>query len=155
MGGLLSTLPGQQPSVHAMLALRCHHIPTTHAFMHELLHALCNIFLPGHQGSTYFRYCMTMGFGPFNLPTRGQLWNRRGVLWRIDNTAFKYGHECIRNSTCTHLPLDSSVLSTRSMPSGGNLPVPRQEKMDTDMISIDAGEMRIRLMSWLEKSGLD
>ena len=33
LGGLLSTLPGRQPSVHAILALRHRHIATMHVFM--------------------------------------------------------------------------------------------------------------------------
>ena len=32
----------------------------------------------GHQGSIYpFLHCVATGFGPFNLLTRGTLWNRR------------------------------------------------------------------------------
>ena len=75
LGGLLSASPGRQPSVHTNLALRRRHIATTHALMSCHMH-YATVF-GGRQGSTYFLHCMTTGFGPFNLPTRGQLWNRR------------------------------------------------------------------------------
>ena len=79
---------------------------------------------------------------------------------------YSNGHACRRNLACTHLPLDSSVLSTRSMPIGGNLPVPVKKIKDRQIFlyylsnvlleqSNNASDTRIRLMSWLEKSGLD
>ena len=69
LGGLLSASPGQQPSVHTNLALRCRHTATTHALMSCDIHYAT--VLAGHQGSIYFLHCMTTGFGTFNLPTRG------------------------------------------------------------------------------------
>ena len=77
LGGLLSILPGRQPSVHAILALRHCHIATTHAFMSCIMHYVTVFWPVIREVYTYFRHCMTTGFGPFNFPTRGQLWNRR------------------------------------------------------------------------------
>ena len=75
LGWLLSTLPGRQPSVHASLALRRHHIATMHAFMGCNMHC-ATLFGRSSGKYLYVRHCMTTAFRPFNLPTRGQLWNR-------------------------------------------------------------------------------
>ena len=103
LGGLLSTSPRQQPSVCACLVCRCHPPTVVHApscvwvfslskassiacYQSYMMYALwlrvsneilaVYIFRPVIREVPIPSLCST-GFGPFNLPTRGTLWNRR------------------------------------------------------------------------------
>ena len=59
--GRASASPGQQTNIHAVLAKGLT-TPTTRE--HKSVTIMYGKNLPGHQGSAYFRHCMTTGFGP-------------------------------------------------------------------------------------------